>query len=169
MKYREGITFEQVASLYFFDRSLRNAVMSSMLDLEEHVKTVAAEVVAKNIGTDHNVYLNKRNYRNKRVRNQHFTLDAILGNILDQSVTANRKQELRGRIWAYNRLIGLTGILRAYKMGCRNRYEIAECLDVPEETLQEALNYYHARYGVCTQIDNFVIYFEPALGVMELL
>ena len=95
--------------------------------------------------------------------------ETAVGNILDQSVTANRKQELRGRIWAYNRLIGLTGIIRAYKMGCRNRYEIAECLDVPEETLQEALNYYHARYGVCTQVDNYVIYFEPALGVMELI
>ena len=91
------------------------------------------------------------------------------GDILDQSVTANRKQELRGRIWAYNRLIGLTGIIRAYKIGCRNRYEVAECLDVPEETLQEALNYYRARYGVCTQVDNYVIYFEPALGVMELI
>ena len=95
--------------------------------------------------------------------------ETAVGNILDQSVTANRKQELRGRIWAYNRLIGLTGILRAYKMGCRNRYEVAECLDVPEDTLQEALNYYHARYGVCTQVDNYVIYFEPALGVMELI
>lgn len=95
--------------------------------------------------------------------------ETAVGNILDQSITANRKQELRGRIWAYNRLVGLTGILRAYKMGCRNRYEMAECLDVPEETLQEALNYYHARYGVCTQVDNYVIYFEPALGVMELL
>ena len=95
--------------------------------------------------------------------------ETAVGNILDQSVTANRKQELRGRIWAYNRLIGLTGILRAYKMGCRNRYEVAECLDVPEDTLQEALNYYHARYGVYTQVDNYVIYFEPALGVMELL
>lgn len=91
------------------------------------------------------------------------------GNILNQSVTANRKQELRGRIWAYNRLIGLTGIIRAYKMGCRNRYEVAECLDVPEDTLQEALNYYHARYGICTQVDNYVIYFEPALGVLELI
>lgn len=95
--------------------------------------------------------------------------ETAVGNILDQSVAANRKQELRGRIWAYNRLIGLTGIIRAYKMGCRNRYEIAECLDVPEDTLQEALNYYHARYGVCTQVDNYVIYFEPALGVMELI
>ena len=94
--------------------------------------------------------------------------ETAVGNILDQSITANRKQELRGRIWAYNRLIGLTGILRAYKMGCRNRYEMAECLDVPEDTLQEALNYYHARYGVCTQFDNYVIYFDP-LGVMELI
>lgn len=92
-----------------------------------------------------------------------------VGNILDQSVTANRKQELSGRIWAYNRLIGLTGILRAYKMGCRNRYEIAECLDVPEDTLQEALDYYRSRYGVCVQVDNYVIYFEPSLGVMELI
>ena len=95
--------------------------------------------------------------------------ETAVGNILDQSVASNRKQELRGRIWAYNRLIGLTGIIRAYKMGCRNRFEVAECLDVPEDTLQEALNYYHARYGVCTQVDNFVIYFEPALGVMELI
>lgn len=95
--------------------------------------------------------------------------ETAVGNILDQSVTANRKQELRGRIWAYNRLIGLTGIIRAYKMGCRNRYEVAEGLDVPEDTLQEALNYYHARYGVCTQVDNYVIYFEPVLGVMELI
>ena len=95
--------------------------------------------------------------------------ETAVGNILDQSVASNRKQELRGRIWAYNRLIGLTGIIRAYKMGCRNRFEVAECMDVPEDTLQEALNYYNARYGVCTQVDNFVIYFEPALGVMELI
>lgn len=91
------------------------------------------------------------------------------GNILDQNDTSNRKQELRGRIWAYNRLISLTGILGAYKMGCRNRYEMAECLDVPEDTLQEALDYYRSRYGICKQLDNYVIYFEPALGVMELI
>lgn len=94
--------------------------------------------------------------------------ETAVGNILDQSVTANRKQELRGRIWAYNRLIGLTGILKAYKAGCRNRFEMAECLEVPEETLQEALDYYRSRYGVFTQVDNYVIYFEP-LGVMELI
>lgn len=91
------------------------------------------------------------------------------GCILDQSITENRKQEFHGRIWAYNRLIGLTGILRAYRSGCRNRYEMAELLDVPEETLQEALNYYRAHYGRFAKIDNYVIIFEPVLGVMELI
>lgn len=94
--------------------------------------------------------------------------ETAVGNILDQSVTANRKQELRGRIWAYNRLIGLTGIIKAYRSGCRNRYEMAELLEVPEDVLQDALDYYHSRYGLFTQLDNYVIYFEP-LGVMELV
>ena len=90
------------------------------------------------------------------------------GNILDQSVTANRKQERRARLWSYNRLIGLEGILRAYRAGCQNRYEMAELLEVPEETLQEALDCYRSKYGLRTQVDNYVIYFEP-LGVMELI
>lgn len=90
------------------------------------------------------------------------------GDILDQKDTGNRKQEMRGRVWAYNRLVGLTGILQAYKAGCRSRYEVADCLDVPEDTLQEAIDYYHRKYGICTQIDNYVIYFDP-LGVMEIL
>ena len=89
------------------------------------------------------------------------------GCILDQSVTTNRKQELRGRIWAYNRLIGLTGILKAYRAGCRNCYEMAECLDVPEDFLKDAIDYYRSRYGLFAHIDNYVIYFEP-LGVLEM-
>ena len=90
------------------------------------------------------------------------------GNILDQKDESNRKQELRGRIWAYNRLIGLTGIIKAYRAGCRNRYEIAQNLEVTEDMLQDAVDYYHEKYGLCVQVDNYAIYFEP-LGVMELI
>lgn len=88
------------------------------------------------------------------------------GSIIDQRSAGNRKQERRGRAWAYDRLIGLNGILRAYWAGCRSRYETAEFLDVPEEMLQEAVDYYRAKYGICVSIDCYVIYFEP-LGVME--
>lgn len=90
------------------------------------------------------------------------------GDILDQKDVSNRKQELRGRIWAYNRLIGLTGIIKAYRAGCRNRYEIAQNLEVTEDMLQGAIDYYRDKYGLCVQVDNYAIYFEP-LGVMEII
>ena len=76
--YRSGITFEQVLSLYILDKNLRNAVMASMLDLEEHVKEAAADVIASKYGTDQNDYLQFHNYVNKKKRKKRFTLPGIL-------------------------------------------------------------------------------------------
>lgn len=89
------------------------------------------------------------------------------GNILDQSDTSNRKQELRARAWAYNKQIGLLGLIRAYEHGCRNRFEIAEYLEVTEEVLEECLIFYRNKYGMCTNIDNYVVYFIPNLVIMK--
>lgn len=94
--------------------------------------------------------------------------ETAVGNILNQSSARNRKQELRGRIIAYNRLIGLRGIVSAYKAGCKTSYEVAEHLEVTEEFLQEALECYRSKYGVCTTFDNYTIFFEPNIGVLEL-
>lgn len=91
------------------------------------------------------------------------------GNILDLSNDYNRKQEHIARLWAYNKMIGLAGIISAYKAGCKNPYEMAEHLDVSEDFLLETLDAYKDKYGVCTKLDNYVIYFEPNLGVFELI
>lgn len=91
------------------------------------------------------------------------------GNILDQSSTSNRKQEFHGRIMAYNRLIGLIGIINSFKNHCQSIAESAEYLDVTEEFLNDALSYYKSKYGVSVTVDNYVIYFEPSLGVLELV
>ena len=89
------------------------------------------------------------------------------GNILDQSDASNRKQELRARAWAYNKQIGLLGLIRAYEHGCRNRFEVAEFLEVTEEVLEECLIFYRNKYGVCANIDNYVVYFIPNLVIMK--
>ena len=94
----------------------------------------------------------------------HYT---TVGNILDQSKTENRKQERRARLWAYKRAFDLVDLVSAYKHGCRNRYEIAEYLEVTESFLQEALDTYKEKYGPYTKVDRYVVYFEP-LGVLEL-
>ncbi len=91
------------------------------------------------------------------------------GNIISQSSVSDRKQELHARAWAYDRMIGIIGIIEAYKHGCHSIYDTAEYLDVTEEFLSEALQYYKRKYGVHTKIDNYVIYFEPSLGVFKLI
>lgn len=92
-----------------------------------------------------------------------------IGNILDQKSVVNRKLEQKGRIYAYNKLIGLTGIVHAYEKGCQSRYEIAEYLEVTEEFLEDAICYYRQKYGCKTTIDNYVIFLEPSLAVMKII
>lgn len=95
----------------------------------------------------------------------HYT---TVGNILDQSSVSNRKQELRARMWAYNRQIGLLGIIKSYEYGCRSLYDMAEYLEVTEEFLKDALERYRQKYGMYTVVDNYIIYFEPGLGVVKM-
>ncbi len=76
--YRSGVTFEQLYSLYILDKNLRNSVMASMQDLEEHIKESAADVISSSFGTHQDNYLEYRNYRNKRKRTKRFTLTGIL-------------------------------------------------------------------------------------------
>lgn len=90
------------------------------------------------------------------------------GNILGNGI-ASAKQEARGRIFAYNKLIGLSGLISAYKFGCKSLYEVSEYLDVTESFLSEALANYRQKYGVCATVDNYVIYFEPYLTVYEIV
>ena len=92
-----------------------------------------------------------------------------VGGILDQSIAENRKQELHARVWAYNRLIGLSGILDVYKAGCKTCHDMANYLDITEEFLNEAIAYYKQKYGLCVSMDNYIIYFEPCLSVFELV
>ena len=89
------------------------------------------------------------------------------GDILDQRKAENRKQELRARMWAYNKLIGLKGIIRCYEHRCHSFSEMAEYLEVTEEFLSEALKYYRMKYGICVVYEKYVIYFEPTLSVMK--
>lgn len=90
------------------------------------------------------------------------------GNILGTDIVSI-KQEAQGRLYAYNKLIGLSGLIAAYKAGCKSLYDISEYLEVTESFLLEALNKYRQRYGIYVTIDNYVIYFEPNLNVFEII
>lgn len=92
-----------------------------------------------------------------------------VGDILDQHNTSNRKQEHTAQLWAYDKIIGLSGIIKGYQERCQNRYELAACLGVTEEFLQEAIDCYREKYGPYIQVGKYAIVFEPALAVIERL
>lgn len=95
--------------------------------------------------------------------------ETSVGNIIDLSVSWNRKQERQARLNGYNRMIGLMGIVRAYEAGCQNQHEIAEFLNVTEEYLLECIECYRDKYGTMKSIDNYTIYFIPHLAVMKIV
>lgn len=76
--YKDGVTFERIYSLFFLDRSIRNQLMITMLDLEEHLKSVTSYVIGKAFGSNQSDYLKFSNYQNRTVSAKQFSLSEIL-------------------------------------------------------------------------------------------
>ena len=133
---------------------------------ERPFKTYDGRIKGNNIYLRENMNTTEKTCVLAEELGHHYT---SVGCILDQTDFANRKQERQARLWGYNKLIGLMGIVRAFNAGCQNQYEIAEYLDVTEEYLQECINCYQSKYGICTTVDNYVIYFVPYLTVTEMI
>jgi len=91
-----------------------------------------------------------------------------VGNILNQKDLSNRKQERKARLIAFDIQVGLKGIIEAYEASCTSLYMAADYLGVTEEFLLEAIENYRMKYGMLAKFDNYIIYFEPSLGVMRL-
>lgn len=89
------------------------------------------------------------------------------GNIIDQKDISNRKQERAARLWAYNKQIGLSGLIHCFEAHCQNIHEMADHLDVTEAFLQDALKCYRQKYGICTSYQQYTIYFEPKLAIYK--
>ena len=79
----------------------------------------------------------------------------------------NRKQEFRARLWAYNKQIGLQGLIDCYKANCKTLHDMAEYLNVTEEFFTDAITAYRHKYGIYTTVDNYIVGFEPNLYVIE--
>ena len=90
-----------------------------------------------------------------------------VGRIIEQDSVSDRKQERIARLWAYDKRIGLSGIVEGYKARCKNRHELAEYLEVSEDFLKEALECYHEKYGSYVNFGGYTIMFDPALIVIE--
>lgn len=109
------------------------------------------------VATSNKLSTNKKNGTIAEELGHHHTSS---GDIIDMDSTSNRKQELRARVWAYDKLINLQGFIDAFEHHCTNLYETAEFLDVTEEFLIDSINAYMHKYGCYVKYKNYVIEFD---------
>ncbi|MCR1157306.1 ImmA/IrrE family metallo-endopeptidase [Clostridium botulinum] len=95
--------------------------------------------------------------------------ETSFGNIIDYNNLNSKKQELRARRWANEKLIEIKDLICAYNYGVKNKYELADFLGVTEEFLNDTIINYRKKYGICYQIESYLIYFEPNLGILKLV
>ena len=128
-----------------FNSNLKGLYIDHNIALSDTLRTTAekAAILAEELG-------------------HHYT---SVGNILDPCDLNSRKQEHQTRIWSYDRMFGLKGLIDAYQHGYREFHEVAEYLEVPEEQLRDALNYYRSKYGTYAICGDYYFIFKPYLTI----
>ena len=137
-------------------------------DIEIYEKYMSPKI--KGLYSDNIIQLNKhiKNHTEKNcdLAEEFGHYHTSAGDILDQNNPISRKQELYARRWAYKKLVPLSEIISAHHLFLSNIYELADYLDVTEDFLRDALDWYKSKYGLYTLVDNYTLCFEP-LGVLE--
>lgn len=143
---RDGI---DVIRKKFRNKTIKGLYCDSSIGISENLDTVEERtcVLAEELGHHH----------------------TTVGNILDMTDISNRKQERKARMWGYDKLIGLRRLIEAYEHGCHDRYELAEYLEVTDEYLQDCIECYREKYGICTTVDDYCIMFIPSLQVGKII
>ena len=61
--YKDGVRFEDIVALYFFDENLRELFLKYILKIERHIRTLLAYHFTQKHGERQETYLNLQNYR----------------------------------------------------------------------------------------------------------
>lgn len=149
-----------------YDELLKEAQDNNLIVKEKPLPISKGRIKGNRIAIKHNMTEIEKACVLAEEIGHHYT---AVGNILDQSTVENRKQEMRGRLVAYNKMVGLRGLVEAYNHHCCNLEDTAEYLEVTPEFLQETIDCYRSKYGICTTVDNYAVIFEPNLAILKLI
>ncbi len=65
-KFKEGTTFEEIYSLFVFDRMFRNIIFKNILIVENNYKSILSYVLSREYGYKERDYLNVKNFDNDK-------------------------------------------------------------------------------------------------------
>lgn len=128
--------------------------MTSLLEIAEYegieVHEIELPESIKGLYYENSIALNKRLKTNKERKcvlaeelGHYFT---SVGDILNLKIGSNRKQEIRAKNWAIQKLVPFDELVYAHQQGYASVYELAEYFDVTEDFMKEAVLFYQRKY-----------------------
>lgn len=122
----------------------------------------------KGLYVDNTVYLNP-NQSNAELKStiaeeiaHHYT---SVGDITNYITPESRKQERRARLVAAEINVHPSLLIKAYRNGCRESWEVADELGITEEALREAVDLFKQKYGEGFNYLNYNIIFGPGSSI----
>ncbi len=88
LRYKDGATFDELYSLYLFDKDIKMLFLRYIIDIENEFKNALNHLISTKYGYIDSIYLQKENYN----QNNRFVKRA-LGNVRDQLRQYGRKND----------------------------------------------------------------------------
>ena len=88
-QFVEGATFDELYSIFLFDRSLRNIMFKNILIIENNIKSIISYTLSKKYGYKEHDYLNPKHFKQ-----EHFRLSQVndILNKMKRQIRLNSKQ-----------------------------------------------------------------------------
>lgn len=128
------------------------------------------EAVAPNEDGSYTIFINSRLSDSGRKKAYRHAMNHIQDNDFEKNEVQGIEKHAHEKSFRdFNEKVGLIGLIKSFEDGCRESHEVAERLNVTEEFLLRVIEYYRRKYGICTTVDSYVIYFIPHLMVGKII
>ncbi len=89
----------------------------------------------------------KSTIKKEKLAEEYGHYKTTVGNIVDYTIPANRKQEIQARRFALEMLVPIEKLIECNDHGLSSVFECAEYLGIEEEAFRNAILHYHTKYG----------------------
>ncbi|WP_088815676.1 MULTISPECIES: hypothetical protein [Listeria] len=93
--------------------------------------------------------------------------EATTGIILDENRIENKKQENYTRQLTYKHFLGWETIIYCWNMGFTYYHEVAEFLNITEEFIIEAIEFYKSKYGTMYKHKDYYIFLGSVIEIYK--
>lgn len=160
-QFIEGSTFEELYSIFLFDRKMRNIMFKYILVIENNIKSITSYQLSKKYGYKEKEYLNSKNFRNDTLKNRQVN-DVI--NKMKRQISKNAKQHSATAHYVNNYgYIPLWVSVKVLSFGIiselftilkeEDRNEIAETYNINSKTLEIYLSILANYRNLCAHED----------------